>query len=70
MLVDIQLLVLSEGKSNILPTNLVLPFSSLSLDVAQVIKIEVLQSWRWYLATMRSLSHSITQEMQKVRVYD
>ncbi|WMV33685.1 hypothetical protein MTR67_027070 [Solanum verrucosum] len=63
---DIQLLVLSEGKSNILPADLVLPFRPLSVDAAQDVEIEVLQSWRWYLATMRSLSHSITQEMQKV----
>ncbi|XP_055831428.1 mini-chromosome maintenance complex-binding protein isoform X2 [Solanum dulcamara] len=62
---DIQLLVLSEGKSNILPADLVLPFRPLSVDAAQDVEIEVLRSWRWYLATMRSLSHSIAQEMQK-----
>lgn len=66
---DTQLLVLSEGKSNILPADLVLPFRPLSLDAAQDVETEVLRSWRWYLATMRSLSHSIEQEMQKVRVY-
>ncbi|XP_009799229.1 mini-chromosome maintenance complex-binding protein [Nicotiana sylvestris] len=63
---DTQLLVLSEGKSNILPADLVLPFRPLSLDAAQDVETEVLRSWRWYLATMRSLSHSIEQEMQKV----
>lgn len=63
---DIQLLVLSEGKSNILPADLVLPFRPLSVDAAQDVETEVLRSWRWYLATMRSLSHSIEQEMQKV----
>lgn len=63
---DIQLLVLSEGKSNILPADLVLPFRPLSVDAAQDVGIEVLRSWRWYLATMRSLSHSIAEDMQKV----
>ncbi|CAN4101635.1 unnamed protein product [Withania somnifera] len=63
---DIQLLVLSEGKSNILPADLVLPFRPLSVDAAQDVEAEVLRSWRWYLATMRSLSHCIEKEMQKV----
>lgn len=63
---DIQLLVLSEGKSNILPADLVLPFRPSSVNAAQDVETEVLPSWRWYLATMRSLSHSIEQEMQKV----
>ncbi|CAN4076304.1 unnamed protein product [Withania somnifera] len=66
MPVDIQLLVLSEGKSNILPADLVLPFRPLSVDAAQDIEAEVLQSWRLYLATVKSLAHSIEQEMQKV----
>ncbi|XP_060181731.1 mini-chromosome maintenance complex-binding protein [Lycium barbarum] len=66
MAADIQLLVLSEGKSNILPADLVLPFRPLSVDAVQDVETEVLRSWRWYLATMRSLSHSIEQEMQKV----
>ncbi|KAK4363560.1 hypothetical protein RND71_018801 [Anisodus tanguticus] len=63
---DIQLLILSEGKSNILPGDLVLPFRPSSVDAVQDAETQVLQSWRWYLATMRSLSHSIEQEIQKV----
>ncbi|KAF3673236.1 Mini-chromosome maintenance complex-binding protein [Capsicum annuum] len=63
---DIQLLVLSEGKSNILPADLVLPLCPVSVDAAQDVETEVLRSWRWYLATMRSLSHTIEKEMQKV----
>ncbi|KAJ8552907.1 hypothetical protein K7X08_020300 [Anisodus acutangulus] len=63
---DIQLLILSEEKSNILPGDLVLPFRPSLVDAVQDAETQVLQSWRWYLATMRSLSHSIEQEIQKV----
>ncbi|CAN6569080.1 unnamed protein product [Malus baccata var. baccata] len=62
---DIQILVLSEGKSNILPADVVLPFHPSS--VASVdITAEALEAWRWYLATLRSLPHSIEPEIQKV----
>ncbi|KAM1595323.1 hypothetical protein PS2_001584 [Malus domestica] len=62
---DIQILVLSEGKSNILPADVVLPFHPSS--VASVdITAEALEAWRWYLASLRSLPHSIEPEIQKV----
>ena len=66
MTADVQLLVLSEGKSNILPADLVLPFQPSTTGTLETIDEEILQSWRWYLTTLRSLSHSISPEMQKV----
>ncbi|CAO2825793.1 unnamed protein product [Amaranthus hypochondriacus] len=66
MTADVQLLVLSEGKSNILPADLVLPFQPSTTGTLETIDEDILQSWRWYLATLRSLSHSISPEMQKV----
>ena len=68
MAADIQMLILSEGKSNILPADLVLPLRPSSVDCYGDVDPELLKAWRWYLATMRSLPHSIEQEMQKVRV--
>uniref|UniRef100_A0A5B7BBM3 Putative mini-chromosome maintenance complex-binding protein n=1 Tax=Davidia involucrata TaxID=16924 RepID=A0A5B7BBM3_DAVIN len=66
MAVDVQLLVLSEGKSNILPADLVLPFHPSSVGSSEIVDPEALKAWRWYLATLRSLPHSIESEMQKV----
>ncbi|XP_027110645.2 mini-chromosome maintenance complex-binding protein [Coffea eugenioides] len=66
MAADIQMLILSEGKSNILPADLVLPLRPSSVDCYGDVDPELLKAWRWYLATMRSLPHSIEQEMQKV----
>ncbi|CAK9135879.1 unnamed protein product [Ilex paraguariensis] len=66
MAADIQLLIVSEGKSNILPADLVLPFHPSSVDSSEVVDAETLKAWRWYLATLRSLPHSIEPEMQKV----
>ncbi|KAL3524047.1 hypothetical protein ACH5RR_016881 [Cinchona calisaya] len=63
---DIQLLILSEQKSNILPADLVLPFRPSSIDCCDDMDPEVLRAWRWYLSTMRSLPHTIEQDMQKV----
>lgn len=63
---DVQLLVLSEGKSNILPADIVLPFQPSSVGSSEA-TAEALEAWRWYLATIRSLPHSIEPEMQKVR---
>ncbi|KAL2896093.1 Mini-chromosome maintenance complex-binding protein [Bienertia sinuspersici] len=63
---DVQLLVLSEGKSNILPADLVLPFQPSSTGSSNVVDEAMIQPWRWFLATQRSLSHSISPEMQKV----
>ncbi|GAA0141636.1 hypothetical protein LIER_02739 [Lithospermum erythrorhizon] len=63
---DVQLLILSEGKSNILPADIVLPFCPSSVDSLGTPNAESLAAWRWYLATMRSLTHSIEPDMQKV----
>lgn len=65
---DIQLLILSEGKSNILPADLVIPFQPSSVGSSETVPTEALEAWRWYLATLRSLPHSIDSELQKVRV--
>lgn len=67
MAADIKMLILSEGKSNILPADIVLPFHPSSVGSSEV-AAEALEAWRWYLATLRSLPHSIEPEMQKVRV--
>ncbi|KAH7537667.1 hypothetical protein FEM48_Zijuj03G0117200 [Ziziphus jujuba var. spinosa] len=66
MPVDIQLLILSEGKSNILPADLVIPFQPSSVGSSETVSAEALEAWRWYLTTLRSLPHSIDSEMQKV----
>ncbi|KAM7494732.1 hypothetical protein LguiB_029341 [Lonicera macranthoides] len=63
---DAQLLILSEGKSNILPADLVLPFRPSSVDSCEIVDAEALKACRWYLATLRSLPHSIGPDMQKV----
>ncbi|XXG85926.1 hypothetical protein AAC387_Pa11g0921 [Persea americana] len=65
MAADVQILILSEGKSNILPADLVLPFRP--SVVASVVNgtAEELQAWRWYLATLRSLPHNIEPVIQK-----
>ncbi|KAH6773875.1 E2F target protein 1 [Perilla frutescens var. frutescens] len=64
---DVQFLILSEGKSNILPADLVLPFRPSSVDSsASGEDGEMLKAWRWYLATMKSLPHSIEPHIQKV----
>ena len=68
MAADIQLLILSEGKSNILPADLVLPFRPSSVGSYEVVDADTLKAWRWYLSTLRSLPHSIEPEMQKVLV--
>ncbi|GMH27107.1 hypothetical protein Nepgr_028950 [Nepenthes gracilis] len=66
MTADVQLLVLSEGKSNILLADLVLPFEPSSSGSLETVDVETLQAWRWYLLTLRSLPHSISPEMQKI----
>ncbi|GFP86604.1 mini-chromosome maintenance complex-binding protein [Phtheirospermum japonicum] len=63
---DVQLLILSEGKSNILPADIVIPFHPSSADSVVGANEEMLKAWRWYLATMKSLCHSIEPHMQKV----
>lgn len=66
MATDVQLLVLSEGKSNILPADVVVPFRPSAVNSAEAVVAEALETWRWYLATARLLPHSIESEMQKV----
>ncbi|XP_057979402.1 mini-chromosome maintenance complex-binding protein isoform X2 [Malania oleifera] len=66
MAADVQLLILSDGKSNILPADVVLPFQPSSVGSCEVIVTETFEAWRWYLATLKSLSHTIESEMQKV----
>ncbi|XP_020107976.1 mini-chromosome maintenance complex-binding protein [Ananas comosus] len=65
MAADVQLLVLSEGKSNILPADLVLPFRPTTVSAVNA-GAEELQSWRWYLATVRSLPSSSEPEISKM----
>ncbi|XP_028778888.1 mini-chromosome maintenance complex-binding protein isoform X2 [Neltuma alba] len=66
MATDVQLLVMSEGKSNILPADVVVPFRPSVVNATETVVGEALDSWRWYLATVRQLPHSIESEMQKV----
>ncbi|OAY46352.1 mini-chromosome maintenance complex-binding protein isoform X2 [Manihot esculenta] len=63
---DVQLLILSEGKSNILPADVILPFQPSSVGTSGVVTTEAVEAWRWYLAAFRLLPHSIESEMQKV----
>ncbi|KAL9230252.1 hypothetical protein vseg_005629 [Gypsophila vaccaria] len=66
MSADVQLLVLSEGKSNLLPADVVIPFQPPSTISSEIVDETAVQAWRWFLANIRSLSHSISPEMQKV----
>lgn len=66
MAADAKVLILSEGKSNILPADVVLPFCPSSVGCSEFVDMESLKVWRWYLATLRLLPHSIDSEMQKV----
>ncbi|KFK42329.1 hypothetical protein AALP_AA2G242000 [Arabis alpina] len=66
MATDVQMLIFSEGKSNIMPADLVLPFQPSQLNTLEVITPETTEAWRFYLATCKSLSHSIGQELQQV----
>lgn len=63
---DVPILILSEGKSDILPADLVLPFHPTSISSDVNASIEGLQAWRWYLATFPSLPHSSPSEMQQI----
>ncbi|CAM0879705.1 unnamed protein product [Alopecurus aequalis] len=62
MATDVQMLTLSEGKSNILPSDLVVPFRPSTVP-AVTASPEELESWRWYLATVRSLPQSNVPEI-------
>ncbi|KAD2805243.1 hypothetical protein E3N88_38620 [Mikania micrantha] len=63
---DVQILILSEGKSNILPADTVISFHPSSAGPTGIVDEQTLNSWRWYLATVRSLPHTIGADMQKV----
>ncbi|PIA58028.1 hypothetical protein AQUCO_00500154v1 [Aquilegia coerulea] len=63
---DVQVLILSEGKSNILPADLVLPFQPSAVGSSVNAGTEALQAWRWYLATLRLSAHDLDPDMQKV----
>ncbi|XP_022134341.1 mini-chromosome maintenance complex-binding protein isoform X2 [Momordica charantia] len=66
MTTDVQLLILSEGKSNILPADLVVPFQPSAVGSSAITDMVALEAWRWYLCNVRSLPHSIESEMQQV----
>ncbi|KAL9382239.1 hypothetical protein Peur_025274 [Populus x canadensis] len=66
MMADVQMLILSEGKSNMLPADIIMPFQPSSAGSSDVVPAEVLEAWRWYLATVRSMPHLIEPDMQKV----
>ncbi|XAR66020.1 hypothetical protein NMG60_11012059 [Bertholletia excelsa] len=63
---DVQLLIISEGKSNILPADVVLPFCPSLVGSSETPDAERVKAWRWYLTSLRSRPHSILPEMQKV----
>jgi hypothetical protein len=65
MATDVQLLTLSEGKSNILPSDLVVPFRPSSVPKINE-GSEELENWRWYLATVRSFPQSTEPETYQV----
>ncbi|KAL4033310.1 hypothetical protein IC575_006397 [Cucumis melo] len=66
MTTDVQLLILSEGKSNILPADLVVPFQPSALGSTAITDMDALEAWRWYLSNVRLLPHSIESEIQRV----
>ncbi|CAN6994354.1 unnamed protein product [Brassica rapa subsp. trilocularis] len=56
----------SPRKSNIMPADLVVPFQPSQVNSLQVITPETAEAWRCYLATCKSLSNSIGEELQQV----
>jgi hypothetical protein len=66
MATDVQLLVLSEGKSNILPADVIVPIRPSATNSSEAVAAENLEVWRWYLASVRQLPHSFESETQKV----
>lgn len=49
-----------------MPADIIMPFQPSSAGPSDVVPAEVLEDWRWYLATVRSMPHLISPEMQKV----
>ncbi|KAL0922527.1 hypothetical protein M5K25_006517 [Dendrobium thyrsiflorum] len=66
MAADIQMLIFSEGKSNILPADMILPFRPEAFVSVKKASTEELQAWRWYLATVRSLHYSNGSQVQQM----
>ncbi|KAF3790319.1 Mini-chromosome maintenance complex-binding protein [Nymphaea thermarum] len=62
---DVQVLVISAGKSNIVPADLVIPFHPTEAASCSNVTSTELQAWRSYLTTMRSLPHAIDPAIQK-----
>ncbi|WCJ20040.1 Mini-chromosome maintenance complex-binding protein [Euphorbia peplus] len=60
------LITYQKGKSNIMPADIIMPFHPSSPSTSELAVTESLQAWRWYLATARSLPHSIDSQMKKV----
>ncbi|KAJ4769054.1 Mini-chromosome maintenance complex-binding protein [Rhynchospora pubera] len=57
MATEVQCLIISEAKSNILPADLVVPMCPSAVAPVSASE-EQLHAWRWYLTTVRSLPHS------------
>ncbi|CAM8916783.1 unnamed protein product [Rhodiola kirilowii] len=66
MQTDVQLLIRSEAKSNIIPADVVVPFQPSAVNPTVNATSDALNAWRWYLATLRSAPHSIAPEVRKV----
>lgn len=49
-----------------MPADLVVPFQPSQVNSLQVITPETAEAWRCYLATCKSLSNSIGEELQQV----
>lgn len=56
MAAEVQCLIISEAKSNILPADLVVPVCPSAVTPVTASE-EQIHAWRWYLATVRSLPH-------------
>ncbi|XP_078447003.1 E2F target protein 1 (ETG1) isoform X2 [Wolffia australiana] len=65
---DVQVLVISERRSNILPADAIVPFHPEAVNAATwTVLSDELPAWRWYLASCRTLHHhSVSPEMRKV----
>ncbi|KAL5075334.1 hypothetical protein RYX36_014318 [Vicia faba] len=66
MATDVQLLVLSEGKSNILPADVIVPIRPSATNCSEAVPAETLEAWRWYLGTVRQLPHCMESGMEKM----
>ncbi|CAK8567778.1 unnamed protein product [Lathyrus sativus] len=66
MATDVQLLVLSEGKSNILPADVIVPIRPSATNCSESVSTETLEAWRWYLGTVRQLPHCMESGMEKM----